>query len=533
MNRITAFQNPQEFNEIFGMVRHGNGVVSRKNKILLAFYKSKSVWEYVRFHDEYDLWFGIKTMQTLFNTLIRKMHNESYNLYWHSNQRYFYCELMGNFWTSRKYEIDGQKGICLDGTSVEEGYIRYLNREKDTQRPKAYKMAAGKFFQRLILETEIGQALPQQVVVWMCEQLVERWKVYAASQSMSKYELHVDDEFGMIYDSYHCRSGFDSCMVDRGVETFYSDAVEAKAAYLTDEHDKIIARCVIFTNAIDKNGKRWRLAERQYAENGSDLKKRMLVNALIAGGHIDAYKRVGSGCCDSCDFVDNDGNDISDHEFEIHCDLKRGDAVSYQDSFKWYDLDSKTAYNYENGDAPRELDTTEGEYFGGSEWDEYHGEYCDEIRYVMYHGREISCDVDRLEDFIWFEPQGEYYHYDDLLKCEWCGEYYLNPRFYSESYCEYSELTGEHYCSESCLEEAEIDYKEQWWWWCQFDDTYVEFECELAYCYVWDGVMRCYHRVTVNKDMIDYHVLTGKLIRLDSGVLVDNLVGVYDECLTA
>ena len=35
------FKNYEEFKEIFGIIKHGNGVKSRKNKILLSLYKER------------------------------------------------------------------------------------------------------------------------------------------------------------------------------------------------------------------------------------------------------------------------------------------------------------------------------------------------------------------------------------------------------------------------------------------------------------------------------------------------------------
>ena len=36
--------------------------------------------------------------------------------------------------------------------------------------------------------------------------------------------------------------------------------------------------------------------ERQYATDESNTLKRALIDALIKGGHIDGYKKVGAGC---------------------------------------------------------------------------------------------------------------------------------------------------------------------------------------------------------------------------------------------
>lgn len=37
------FNNYEEFKELFGLVKHGNGVKSRKNKILLSFKKNRKL----------------------------------------------------------------------------------------------------------------------------------------------------------------------------------------------------------------------------------------------------------------------------------------------------------------------------------------------------------------------------------------------------------------------------------------------------------------------------------------------------------
>ena len=37
------FKNYEEFKELFGIVKHGNGNKSRKNKILLSFIKNKKL----------------------------------------------------------------------------------------------------------------------------------------------------------------------------------------------------------------------------------------------------------------------------------------------------------------------------------------------------------------------------------------------------------------------------------------------------------------------------------------------------------
>lgn len=94
----------------------------------------------------------------------------------------------------------------------------------------------------------------------------------------------------------------------------------------------MIARCVIYNRVTDQDGKNgdWRkdntLRMKQYPQ-------RALIDALIKGGHIDGYKRVGAGCGDARAFVDLEENSLSDRKFRIECDLDWDDTLSYQDSF--------------------------------------------------------------------------------------------------------------------------------------------------------------------------------------------------------
>ncbi len=82
-------------------------------------------------------------------------------------------------------------------------------------------------------------------------------------------------------------------MTDKDYYYFYMDSVNASAAYLTDEDDMVIARCIIYNEVKDQDGNKWRLAERQYASDENDILKRALIDALIKGGYIDGYKKVG------------------------------------------------------------------------------------------------------------------------------------------------------------------------------------------------------------------------------------------------
>lgn len=122
-------------------------------------------------------------------------------------------------------------------------------------------------------------------------------------------------------------------MTNRNRTVFYTDSVDAKAAYITDGHGLVIARAVLFTNVTDQDGKKWRLLERQYSSGGNDTLKRLLVEKLIQENHIDGYKAIGASCNEPDAFVSLDGSSLAGRKFEIDCRLDKEDILSYQDSF--------------------------------------------------------------------------------------------------------------------------------------------------------------------------------------------------------
>lgn len=518
MYRISAFNNAEGFNEIFGKTTHGNGVVSRRNKILLAFYKSKSVWDYCRANNDWS-WLAISNMLDLKRKVLAKIEDECYR---HRRiDGWYSCQLDCRCFSSPMYEVD-HEGICFYGSSAEKGFVRYINRERGD---KAYKMAAGKFYNHIITSTEFGKVLPQQVVVWLNEQLTEEWKSFVADKC-PKYELHIGDDmddFRKIYDEdeYVDNADFNSCMTCEGYHTFYKDAVKSRAAWLEDEDGYIHARCIIYDNVKDEDGNVWRLAERQYSVNGSDLLKRQLVNALIKAKEIDGYKKVGADCGNSRGFVDLEGNSLHEKKFVINCYLEGGDTVSYQDSFKWYDYNGNKAYNYRDCGFPCELDITCGEYDQGDEWDDYHSVYCHDTRTVYHEGREIYCDVNRLEDFEYY--RGDYFHEDDMISCADCGESFPNPELYdwANDDAVYSELTEEWYCDEYCKDRAEREYKEEHWFYSDIDEEYVEDEDELSTCLIYNILYKKYVLGKVITKNISWHIKQGNLY-VHNGVLVDD-----------
>lgn len=437
------FENYEGFLSMFGIQNHGNGNKSRKNKILLSYLKNRTILHEAVQSGDFSL-LNISDMADLKNkmkSLIIESGTRNESLYYEVN-------LINEIYRSAQYSTDGNNGLCEDGDSRA---VRYINHNNGNH---AFKMKAGKFYRALILETDFGKKLPEQVVTYLCEEFTSDWQSYAFS-SLPQNQLFVNDDFQYIYDSRNYLGDFRSCMVNKDLHTFYNDAVKAKAAFLENSDGKIIARCVIFTDVTDQDGNKWRLAERQYASDGSTIYCRALVDALIREGHIDGYKVPGAGCGESRNFVDIHGVSLSHKQFIIDCDLDWDDNVSYQDSFKWYNMEKRIATNYGYGD--HELSITEGSLNDvDSPWDDYHEEYCDDTTTVYAHGREYQCATNWLDDFRWVELREEYHHIDDVEQCPHCEGWVLRSEAYTSDLMD----NGEYYCCETCLIDAEEEYKE-------------------------------------------------------------------------
>ena len=487
----SSFKNYDEFKELF-VAKNSNGTTRRKNGVLLAFLKSKAMRE------RFDV-SQVKTMNQMFCLVDDAVWQDGRSKFFHSGKRYYAIRLMdGREYASDIYETDGREGICIDGDI---SAYRYVNKERDN---RVYKMKVGKMYRHLMDILDFGQSVPEPVKLWMCEEITRRWEAYAESKMpSSEVELHVDDNFESIYSDCDCRGDFHSCMQSDYDEhwRFYEDSVLAKAAYLTEggeisDGGCIVARCVIFTDVErEDTGEVIRVAERQYSSDGNEVLQRLLIQKLLDGGYIDAYKKTGAGCGDARAFVDKDGNDMSNVKMSIRCTLEPGDHLAYQDSFKWYDMYRHKAYNYSRGDC-KDLASTD-DYFEAGYYSEYNDEYIpeDEASYVETRGdyfwdnqvvyaytngsgsyQEYCFEDDCIEidgDYYYAGEDHEDYSEYGIGVCDRCGEYYL-----LDDGC-YSELTEEDYCCEDCMERAEREYKEENWYYSELTDEYYETRSEM------------------------------------------------------
>lgn len=463
------FENYEDFKTIFGKRVHNNGVVTRDNNILLQYYRDKEFRRYVR-KLEADGYvragelLKIRNMAQLKSAILpwilRVRPDDD------ARRTIDFGDDYPNLYNKR-FKTDEYKGICMDGTSgiTEDGRIRVVFLD---DREKVVKIKAGKLFREIMDSTEFGRMVPEQVKVWLAEQFVEEWKAYSSTKSVNAYELHVDKDFERIYDGECLEGDFHSCMVDEDQYHFYEDAVNASAAYLTNQDNMVVARAIIFNKVVDEDGKVWRLCERQYSTDIDLILQRMLVQKLIAGGHIDGYKQIGAGCSDSQAFVGNDGNSLFHMRFHIVCNLEPGETLSYQDSFKWYDYKNNTAYNFRPDFSCLDLSTT-ADTLEDLAYDEYHDCYCNSVTTVyVEEGRSMDCDSDDLDDFVWVNGMDAYCLESETGICPHCGAMLY---IHSDEAC-YSDLLDQTFCCDDCRTAAEDEYKKDRPW-----DTY--HDCEV------------------------------------------------------
>ena len=510
---IKSFSNYEGFKEVFGFIEHGNGVKSRKNKILLGVLKDRNFIHSCLGDEDDASILAITSMAGLKNYLRDYVYRHTNAPYRLSFNLPSICEV-----ETYLYRFDNLRGICQD---MDTACIRYVNIE----RGKVFKMKAGKFITNILNDKPSTAILPEQAKRWIGEEFAREWKAYASSKTpdTSGLELHVGSsstDFGDIYDSYYCKGDFGSCMTNKDQYSFYVDAIDASAACLKDSDGNIVARCIIYNEVfVESTGEVLRLAERQYSSGEDNVLKQVLVDRLIEGGFIDGYKRVGASCHDAMDFVRNNGDSLQ-MRMHISNSICEGDTLSYQDTFKWLDINNCVAYNYSDCNYTCELDTTDetlGDAHDGmtyceydEEWydddyvtfDDYHDEYIhqDNATTAKYNGSEITIDERRTDDFryseyygVWIyeddctfvEEEDDYFYDSDVVQCDFTEDYILQSNsavvgrdnlvcresdavyssyhgFYLyEPDAVHSDITDDYYEDEDSMLEDEAEYRNQ------------------------------------------------------------------------
>lgn len=330
-----------EFRDIFGTCRSSRGSIT--NKILLSF------WMHRYLIDKDFRATQIKDMRSLFNLVMDSIQSSTHH-------RYTLNLSLGDFKFSTTSDSFSSAKISCDLRNLKN--ISYVDHD---HQDKMYSMGAGKLFRKLLKEH--GARLNESVITYCSEEFQRLWDA-AINKLYSGYVLHVDQHFNKIYKSSYLKDSFGSCMVDKGYHTFYANNVKASAAYLTKD-DKIYARCVVFHDVYTRDGVKHNYAERQYATNGDDTLKTLLIQELINRGVIDIYKTIGAGCRSITSIVDKNGVTLKDPYIYTKCNIKHGDTKSFQDTFKYFFPQEGVLANYAKYSSQSyEFDHTSGTYGG-------------------------------------------------------------------------------------------------------------------------------------------------------------------------
>lgn len=439
----------ESFKELFGMRKTNDGQKVRKDKVTL------NVWKDL-FRNKAN---APKFWESLYITKAMAQPKSQMDIIMAGRKicggGYTNFIMDGKFQlSSDDYQIDNG-GLCFDGDTRA---IRYI---KDGH---IYKMKASKLYGKIFCEHGLDKKLGTRVQIFCGEKFAEEWCAWAEQKiGDNTYTLHTgksESDFEKIYSG----GGFGSCMSDGSQYYFYTQAVDATAAWLEDAKGNVVCRCVIFDECRqDSTGKIFRIAERQYAQGEDDKLKNILIARLYAAGLIDAHKRVGAPCNRDGwqEICNREGNYLDDCEFSIRCNLDFGDTLSYQDSFKEYDMDARRAYNH--GSFDYSLDTTDSEFETRKTWCDWALEYYDEQEtYEAYwwdcngyrhSGYVAECNID---EYFTRVDRGEYYgdriHEDDVVSIngeDWCKYDNAIVEIDGEWYergcgCEYCEDSGEY-----------------------------------------------------------------------------------------
>jgi len=98
-----------DFKYIFGLESHGNGVKSRKNKILLQHLKSPALIKYCREHEDWSL-LRIRNMTDLKQKVLNAIQESGKK----DEQLQNKVILIGNTYWSAQYKTDHMEGLCED-----------------------------------------------------------------------------------------------------------------------------------------------------------------------------------------------------------------------------------------------------------------------------------------------------------------------------------------------------------------------------------------------------------------------------------
>ena len=365
--------------------------------------------------------------------------------------------------------VDHSDIIPHDGT---QGQIRYqlcvTNERGDSF--KYYRAKVGKIVREFLnserFKDRYGVDLTNTLIDYLCEEASARLNAYNLNNTKG-YNLVVDDNFQKIYSTGYTieNSSFGSCQMDKDLWDMWPNVKGAKAIYVTNEDEEIVARAIYFTEIhVEEDDKVYRGIERIYSYNSDEKYKKLLLMMARKEGIVDIFKDINAGAHDTKMWRIIKGEEDEKFEKKMYVECVKEftcESVAWGDSFKYYNEKNLCIYNYEYSCDDLVLDNyDEGVTFedlldrwydGYSECWRYSREYSSNT--AFYHGNEIETTEYNIDNYFrHISYLDEYHHCDDVVEdyqgndilkidAEW-SDYY--DGYIRDEYAEYSDYHNDY-----------------------------------------------------------------------------------------
>ena len=359
--------------------------------------------------------------------------------------------------------------IPHDGTH---GQIRYELRTENERGAsyKFYRAKVGKIVREYLNSERFNKFyhvdLTNTLIDYLCEEASARLNAYNLNNAKG-YNLVVDDDFQKIYSTDHTleNSTFGSCQMDKELWDMWPNIKGAKAIYVTNDDDEIVARAIYFTEIhVENDDKVYRGIERIYSYNSEEKYKKLLLMMARKEGIVDIFKDINAGAYDTklWRIVKGEEDEEFQEDMYVECIKKFTDeSVAWGDSFKYYNEKTLCIYNYAYSNDDIVLDNYDRDVTFEDLLDRWYDGYSDCWRYtredsaftVFYHGNEIETTECNKENYFTYVSYLDEYHYNDDVVEDYKGNYILKSDaewsdyydgYIRDEYAEYSEYHNDY-----------------------------------------------------------------------------------------
>lgn len=235
--------------------------------------------------------------------------------------------------------------------------------------------------------------------------------------------IQISDNISDVYNEPHDSSGTvgSSCMKECGeyFESLENSCSTLKIAYIKDyENDYYLIGRALLWEAYDSEGTLYKIMDRIYYD--CEKTKILLEKYAEANGYY--FRKEASGYCTS--FYDTSTKKWIELNLKVELKGSLIDSYTpYMDTFRYYNKNNNTLYNFDGASYTNELTYTDGEAVYTT--CDVCGESCnnDSSVYSDYHGERIceSC----LENYRYVESRDDYIHYDFVIQLRDTDTYFL------------------------------------------------------------------------------------------------------------